>query len=127
MDKEPNRGRREHDDEEDDQKPTAKPKNDIPANEKDSQDDDEQENQENNEQEMIRKECTKEMFEKRFKSTFGPQDNNNKPHPAMAHIYAVYITEATNVLQAMVHHQQQLIDLYHAMTHQDSFYLPFSE
>ena len=63
MDKQPNRGKRELDDDEDDQKPTAKPKNDIPANDKDSQDGDEQENQENNEQEMIKKECTKEMFE----------------------------------------------------------------
>ena len=42
-------------------------------------------------------------------------------------MYAVHIRETMNVLQAMLHHQHQLLDLYHAMTHQDSFYLPFSE
>ena len=127
MDKQPNRGKRKCDDDKDDQKPAAKPKNDVPANDEDSQDDDEQDNQENNEQEMIKKECIKELFEKHFKSTLGPQDNDNKPHPAIVHMYAVHITETMNVLQAMLHHQQQLLDLYHAMTHQDSFYLPFSE
>ena len=76
---------------------------------------------------MIKKECIKEMFEKYFKSTLGPQDNDNESHPAVAHMYAVHITETMNVLQAMVHHQRPLLDLYHAMTCQDSFYLPFSE
>ena len=73
------------------------------------------------------KACIKEMFEKHFKSNLGTQDNHNEPHPAIAHMYAVHITETMNVLQAMVHHQRQLLDLYHAMTNQDLFYLPFSE
>ena len=72
MDKQPNRGKRKRDDDEDDQKPTAKPKNEVPADEKDSQDDDEQDNQDNNDQEMIKRECIKEMFKKHFKSTLGP-------------------------------------------------------
>ena len=42
-------------------------------------------------------------------------------------MYAVHITETMNVLQAMVHHQWQLLNLYHAMTGQDSFHQPFSE
>ena len=107
MDKQPNRGKRKCDDDEDDQKSAAKPKNDVRADDKDSQDDDDQDNQDNNEQEMIRRECIKEMFEKHFKSTLGPQDYNNEPHPAIAHMYAIHITETMNVLQAMVHHQRQ--------------------
>ena len=67
------------------------------------------------------------MFKKHFKSTLGLQDNDNKPHPVIAHMYAVHITEAMNVLQGMVHRQQQLLNHYHAMTHQDAFYLPISE
>ena len=111
-----------HDDK-DDQKPTANTKKDIPTDDEDSQDDDEQDNQDNNEQEMIKKGCIKEMFAKHFKSTLGPQDNDNGHHPATAHMYAVHITETMNVLQAMVHNQWQLLDLYHAMTCQDSFYI----
>ena len=76
---------------------------------------------------MIKKACIKEIFEKHFKRTLGPQDNDNKHHQAIAHMYAVHIIETMTVLQAMVHHQQQLLNLYHAMTCQDSFYLPFSE
>ena len=48
---------------------------------------------------MIKKACIKEMFVKHFKRTLGPQDNNNEPHPAIAHMYAVDITETMNVLQ----------------------------
>ena len=66
MDKHPNRGKRKCDDDKYDQKPAAKPKNDVPANDKDSQDDDEQDKQENNEQEMIKKECIKELLKKHF-------------------------------------------------------------
>ena len=32
-----------------------------------------------------------------------------------------------NVLQAMGHYQWQLLNLYHAKTHQDPHYIPFSE
>ena len=42
---------------------------------------------------MIKKECIKEMFVKHFKSTLGPQDTDNETHPAIAHMYAVHITE----------------------------------
>ena len=42
---------------------------------------------------MIKKECIKEMFVKHFKSTLGPQDTDNEPHPAIAHMYSVHITE----------------------------------
>ena len=62
---------------------------------------------------------------KHFKSTLGLQDDDDEPHPAIAHMYAVHITETMNVLQAMVHHHQQVLNLYHAITHQDSFYQPF--
>ena len=127
MDKQPNRGKRKHDDDEDDQKPTAKLKNNIPEDDKDNQDDNDQDNQDNNEQEMIKRECINEMLKRHFKSNLGPQDNNDKLHPAIAHLYAVQITETMNVLQAMVHYQWQLLDLYHAKTHQDSLYIPFSE
>ena len=127
MDKQLNRVKRKCDDDEDDEKPTAEPKNDVPADDEDSQDDDEQHNQDNNEQEMIKKACIKEMFEKHSKNTRGPHDSDNKLHPAIAHMYAVHITETMNVLQAMIHRQRQLLDLYQAMTHQDSIYLPLSE
>ena len=42
-------------------------------------------------------------------------------------MYPLHITETMNVLQAMVKHQWQLLDLYHAMTHQDSTYSSFAE
>ena len=122
MDKQPNRGKRKCDDDEDDQKPTAKPKKDAHADDKDSQDDEEQDNQENNEPEMIKKVYIKEMFVKHFKSTLGPQDDNEEPHPAVVHMYTIHITETMNVLQAMVKHQQQLLNLYHAMTCQHPVY-----
>ena len=125
MDKQPNRGKRKCDDDEDDQKPTVNPKNGIP--DKDNQDDHDQDNQDNNEQEMIKRECINKMFKRHFKSNLGPQDNDDEPHPAIAHLYAVHITETMNVLQAMVHYQWQLLDLYHTKTHQDPFYLPYSE
>ena len=48
---------------------------------------------------MIKRECINEMFKRHFKSTLGPQDNENEPHPAIAHMYAVHITETMNVLQ----------------------------
>ena len=50
---------------------------------------------------MIKKACIKAMFKKHYKSTLGPQDNDNEPHPAIAHMYAVHITETMNVLQVM--------------------------
>ena len=40
---------------------------------------------------------------------------------------AVRIIETMNVLQAMLHHQQQLLNLYHAKTHQDTCYILISE
>ena len=74
---------------------------------------------------MIKKACIKEMFAKHFKSTLGPQDNNEETHPAIAHMYAIHITETMNVL--LVNHQWQLLNLYQAMTCQDPFYRSFSE
>ena len=76
---------------------------------------------------MIKKAYIKEMFVKHFKSTLGPQDDDEEPHPCVAHKYALQITETMNVLQAMVKHQWQLLDLYHAMTCQDSAYSSFAE
>ena len=61
-------------------------KKDVPADDKDSEDDEEQDNQENNEQEMIKKAYIREMFVKHFKSTLGPQDDDEEPHPAVAHM-----------------------------------------
>ena len=65
------------------------------------------------------------MFVKHFKSTLGPQDDDEEPHTFVAHMYA--ITETMNALQAMVRHQQQLLDLHHAMTCQDETYKSFAE
>ena len=76
---------------------------------------------------MIKKAFIKEMFVKHFKSTLGPQDGNEEPHPAIAHMYAIHITETMNVLQAMVKHQWQLLNLYPAMIHQDPVYNSFAE
>ena len=67
------------------------------------------------------------MFVKHFKSTLGPQDDNEEPHPCIAHMYAIHITETMNALKAMVKHQWQLLDLYHAMTCQDRTYKSFAE
>ena len=126
MDKQPNGGKRKQDDDKDDQKPTVKPKKNITEDDEDSQNNEEQDNQEN-EQEMIKKAYIKEMLLKHFKSTLGPQDDSKEPHPSIAHMYAIHITETMNVLQAMVKHQQQLLNLYHAMTSQDSVYNSFAE
>ena len=76
---------------------------------------------------MIKKKYIKEMFVKHFKSTLGPQDDDKEPHPCIAHMYALHITETRNVLQAMEKHQWQLLNLYHAMTCQDSTYSSFAE
>ena len=54
---------------------------------------------------MIKKAYIEEMFVKHFKSTLGPQDDDEEPYPAIAHRYAIHITETMNVLQAMVKHQ----------------------
>ena len=40
---------------------------------------------------------------------------------------AVRTIETMKVLQAMLHYQQQLLNLYHAKTHQDTHYTPISE
>ena len=76
---------------------------------------------------MIKKECINEIFKRHFKSNLGPQDNNDEPLPTIVHLYAVHIIETMSMLQAMVHYQWQLPNLYHAKTHQDPFYIPFSE
>ena len=76
---------------------------------------------------MIKKAYIKERFMKHFKSTLGPQDDDKEPHPCIAHMYAIHITETMNALQAMAKHQRQLLNLYHAMTHQDSAYSSFAE
>ena len=68
-----------------------------------------------------------ETFKIHFKIKVGPQDNDDESHRAIAHMYAVHITEAMNELQAMVHHQWQMFNLYHTKIHQDSFYLPISK
>ena len=40
---------------------------------------------------------------------------------------AVRIMETIDVLQAMLHHQHQLLNLYIAKAHQDAHYTPISE
>ena len=67
------------------------------------------------------------MFVKQFKSTLGLQDENEEPHPCVANMYALHITETMNVLHTMVKHQWQLLNLYHAMTCQDSAYSSFAK
>ena len=76
---------------------------------------------------MIQKKYIKEMFVKHFKSTLGPQDDNEEPHPCIAHMHAIHIIETMNALQAMVKYQWQLLDLYHAMTCQDPTYKSLAE
>ena len=68
MDKQPNRGKRKHDDDKDDQKPAAKPKNNVREDDKDNQDDDDQDNQDDNEEEIIKRECINVMFKRHFKA-----------------------------------------------------------
>ena len=126
MDKQPNRGKTKCDDDEDDQNPAAKPNKIVTKDDYYSEDSDEQNNKEND-QEMIKKAYIKEMFVKHFKSNLGQQDDNEEPHPCIAHMYELHITETMNALQAMVKHRWQLLDLYHAMTHQDSAYSSFAE
>ena len=78
---------------------------------------------------MIKKEYIEEMFQRHFKRMLGPQDDSEEPsiHPTVAHMDAVRIIETIDVLQAMLHHQQQLLNLYHAKAHQDAQYTPISE
>ena len=76
---------------------------------------------------MIKQKYIKEMFVKHFKSTLGPQDDNEEPHPCIAHMYAIHIIETMSALQAMVKYQWQLLDLYHAMTCQDPTYKSLAE
>ena len=76
-----------------------KPKKDIPEDNKENQDDDDQE--------MIKKECINKMFQRHFKRTLGPQEDNEEPPPTIAHMDTVRIIETMNVLQAMLHYQQQ--------------------
>ena len=66
--------------------PAANPKKNVTEDDEDSHDNEEQDNQEN-EQEMIKKAYTKEMFVKHFKSTLGPQDDDEEPHPSIANSY----------------------------------------
>ena len=123
MDDQPSRSKRKCD-EEDDQKPTVKPKKDIPEDDQENQDD-----QHSHNQEMIKKEYIEEMFRRHFKTTFGPQDDSEEPsiHPTVAHMDAVRIMETIDVLQAMLHHQHLLLNLYNAKAHQDTCYTPISE
>ena len=78
---------------------------------------------------MIKKEYIEKMFQRHFKTTLGPQDDSEEPsiHPAVAHMDAVRIIETIDVLQATLHHQQQLHNLYHAKAQQDERYTPISE
>ena len=127
MDKQPNRGKsKRDDDDEDDQKPAVKPKKNVTKDDYYTEESEEQNNEEN-EQEIIKKKFIREMFVKHFKSTLGPQDDEKEPHPCIAHMYAIHITGTMNVLQAMVMHQRQLLDLYHPMTCQDPTYKSFAE
>ena len=75
---------------------------------------------------MIKKKYINEMFQRHFRRTLEPQDDNEEPHPAIAHMDAVRIVETIDVLKAMLHHQQRLLDLYHTKTHQDACYIPIS-
>ena len=101
-----------------------KPKKDIPEDNTETQDGDHP-----NDQEMIKKEYIKEIFQRHFKTMLGPQDNSEEPsiHPTVAHMDAVRIIETIDVLQAMLYHQQQLLDPYHGKTHQDAHNIPISE
>ena len=75
----------------------------------------------------IKKDYIEEMFQRHFKAMLRPQDDNEEPHPAVAHMDAVRIIETINVLQAMLHHQQQLLNLYYGTAHQDACYIPILE
>ena len=125
MDKQPNRGKRKRDDDKDDQKHTAKTKKNVSEDDYYTEESEEQNNEENEQE--IKKKYIKEMFVKHFKSTLGPQDDDKEPHPCIAHMYEIHITETMNAPQAMVKHQWQLLDLYHAMTCQDPTYNSFAE
>ena len=59
----------------------------------------------------------------------GPEDDSEEPsiHPSVAHMNEVRIMETIDELQAMLHHQHQLLDLYNAKAHQDACYTPISE
>ena len=96
-----------------------KPKKDVPEEDGENQDDDDQE--------TIKYEYIKEMFQRHFKRTLGPQDDSEETNPTIAHMDAVRIIETIDVLQAMLHHQQQLLNQYHAKTHQNACYIPISE
>ena len=78
---------------------------------------------------MIKKEYVEEMFQRYFKTMLGPQDDSEEPsiHPTVAHMDTVRIMETIDVLQAMLHHQHQLLNLYNAKAHQDAHYTPISE
>ena len=78
---------------------------------------------------MIKKEYVEEMFQRYFKTILGPQDDSEEPsiHPTVAHMDTVRIMETIDVLQAMLHHQHQLLNLYNAKAHQDAHYTPISE
>ena len=105
MDKPPKRFKRKRDDDEDDQKSAAKTKKNVAKDDYYTEESEEQNNKEN-EQEMIKKYTPiKQMFVKHSKSTFDPQDDDEEPHPCIAHMYALHITESLNVLQAMEKHQ----------------------
>ena len=67
------------------------------------------------------------MFQRHFSGTLGPQDDNEEPHPTIAYGDRVRTIETMNVPQAMLHYQQQLLNLYHVNTHQDTCYIPISE
>ena len=120
IDDQPSRGKRKRD-EEDDRKPAVKPKKHVPEDDQESHDD-----QHSHDQETIKKKYIEEMFQRHFKTMLGPQDDSEEPsiHPTVAHMDAV---RTINVLQAMLHHQHQLLDLYNAKAHQDACYTPISE
>ena len=123
MEDQPSRAKRKRD-EEDDQKPAVKLKKDMPEDGQENQDD-----QHSHDQEMIKKEYIEDMFQRHFKTMLGPQDDSEEQiiHPTLPLMDAVRIMEPIDVLQAMLHHQYQLLHLYNAKAYQDACYTPISE
>ena len=78
---------------------------------------------------MIKKEYIEEMFQRHFKTVLEPQaDSEEKSiHSSVVRMDAIRIMENIDTLQAMLHHEHQLLNLYNAKAHQDACYTPISE
>ena len=106
------------------EKPTAELKKDIPE--------DNQLNQDENhphDQEMIKKKYIEEMFQRHFKTMLEPQADSEEQsiHSSVVYMVAIRIMEKIDTVQAMLHHEHQLFNLYNAKAHQDACYTPISE